>query len=294
MKALWAYEPFHQDQKRISGMHRLLRQLVGSPSNIEAGFIVTRTETNLNLAFDVPDHERFSLYPRKLIKESLKKSKVSIDNKRIHVVDYETLSNTKAVDRMLAVAKSRKAGLIALYTQSRAGFRRFVLGSFAETMIHRSSTDLLLANPKVEFSKNIKKVFFLSDFTPASKKHLTHVVQLCRRLKAQLVVFHAAEAVYKWSLDENNAKIKAYRRKVEKTKTEIEKECQRASVKCDVVITSDMWSTSDIAIRTADKMNVDLLVVAAKSSPMAALMGGSITRQLVRASSKPVLVLKRG
>lgn len=292
MKALWAYEPFHQDQKRTSGMYELLRQLVGSPSNIEVGFVVTGMEANLNLAFDVPYEERFSLYPRRLIKESLKKAKISVDDKRIHVVEYETFSNTKAVDQMLGLAKSRKAGLIALYTQSREGFQRFMLGSFAETTIHRSSTDLLLVSPKVEFSNKVKNVFFMSDFTPASKKDLQRVIQICKQLKASLTVFHAAEVIYSWSLDENSPKVKAYRRKVEKTKTWIDQACRRASVKCDVIVSSEMSSTSEIALREAKRSKSDLLVVAAKSGPRAALMGGSITRKLVRASVKPVLVLK--
>jgi nucleotide-binding universal stress UspA family protein len=292
MKALWAYEPFHQDQKRIRGMYRLIRQLVSSPSNIEVGFVVTRTEADLSLALDIPLAERFSLYPRRLLKQSLKNSKISIKDKSIHVIDYETFSNTKAVDRLLALARSRKVDLVALFTQSRKGFRRFLLGSFAETAIHRSTTDLLLANPQTEFSKQVKSVFFMSDFTPASKRHLGRVVGICKRFKAQLTVFHSAEPIYNWSLDEGNPKIHAYRRKVQETKTWVEQMCESESVSCKVVIDSQMQSVSLMALRAAKKSESDLLVVAAKSGSMTALMGGSVTRQIVRGSDKPVLVLK--
>lgn len=44
MKALWAFEPFHQDKTRIKGMHNTLSLLAGSPSKVEVGFVVTRTE----------------------------------------------------------------------------------------------------------------------------------------------------------------------------------------------------------------------------------------------------------
>jgi len=293
MKALWAYEPFHQDEKRIGGMHQLLKQLVATPSNIEVGFIVTRTESSLNLAFDIPHEERFSVYPRKLVKESLKKSKVSIDDKKIHVVDCETFSNTKAVDRLLNLAKSRNSDLIALNTQSRHGFQRLVLGSFAENAIHRSRVNLLLVNPKIDFSKKLKSVFFMTDFSPASKKQIKQVIHICKQLKASLTVFHAAEVIYKWSLDESNPKIHAYRRKVARTQSWIEQECRRASIKCNVIVSSEMRSVTEMALKLAKKTKSDLIVVAAKSGAMTALMGGSITRQVVRESAKPVLVLKK-
>ncbi len=292
MKALWAYEPFHQDDTRIKGMHLLLKQLVGSPSNIEVGFVVTRTEPNLNLAFNIPYEDRFSVYPRKIVKDSLRRAKVSVEDRKIHVDDYETFSNTKAVDRFLTLAKSRNADLIALYTQSRHGFQRLALGSFAETAVHRSKTSLLLANPQVTFFKKTKNIFFMSDFTPASKKHLKQVIQICKKLKAHLTVFHAAEVIYKWSLDESNPKIHAYRRRVNRIQSWIEQECQRASVNCRVIVNSEMRSVSELALKAAAKTKSDLIVVAAKSGPMTALMGGSITRQLVRASVKPILVLK--
>jgi len=292
MKALWAYEPFHQDENRIRGMHQLLKQLVVTPSNIEVGFIVTRHEPSLHLAFDIPPEDRFSLYPRKLIKESLKKSKISVDDKKLHVIDYETFSDTKAVDRLLSLAKSRSSDLIALYTHSRHGFQRLVLGSFAETAIHRSRVNLLLVNPKSDFSKKVKNVFFMTDFSPASKKHLKQVVHICKQLKAALTVFHAAEVIYKWSLDESNPKIHAYRRKVARAQSRIEQECRRAIIKCNVIVGSEMRSVTDMALKSAKKNKSDLIVVAAKSGAMTALMGGSITRQVVRESTKPVLVLK--
>lgn len=291
MKALWAYEPFQQDKKRVRGMYQLLKQLV-VPSNIEVGFIVTRHESDLNLAFDIPLEERFTLYPRKLIKKSLKESKISIEDKKIHVVDYETFSNTKVADRLLSLAKSRNVNLIALYTHSRHGFHRFVLGSFAETLIHRTQVDLLLVNPKIDFSKKVKNVFFMTDFSPTLKKHLKKIVLICKHLNATLTIFHAAEVIYEWSLDESNPRFHAYRRKIAKTKSWIEHECQQAGIKYDVIVTSEMRSITEMALESAKNYKSDLIVVAAKSGAMTALMGGSITRQIVRESTKPVLVLK--
>ena len=292
MKVLWALEPFHQDKKRIKDMHKLLEQFVSRKAGIEVGFIVTRSEGELNRAFDIPFEERFSAYPRKVLKKSLRKAKVAIEDKNIHVVDHETFSTTKAVDRFLSLAKSRGSDLIALYTHARHGIVRFTLGSFAETAIHRSKTSLLLVNPKTNFSPKVKRIFYTSDFSPASKKHFKRVIQLSKKLNAQLTVFHHAEPIYKWSLDESNPKIHAYRRKVKRMQVWIEQECKRAGISGKVIVASEFSGTTDLIFKSMNKAKADLIVVSAKVGPVAALMGGSITRQVVRESQKPVLVLK--
>ena len=292
MKALWAYEPFHQDKARIKGLHQLLKQLVTQPSHIEVGFIVTRTEPSLNLAFDVPYQERFSLYPHKLVKQSLQKAGVRIDDKKIHVVDHQTFSNSNAVAQLLKLAKARNKDLIALYTQSRHGLQRLTLGSFAETAIHQSRINLLLLNPGAALSPKMKAVFYMTDLAPASKKHFKQVVSICKQLQTRLTVFHAAEVIYQWSLEQHDPQVRAYRRKVASMQAWMEQECRRASIPCDVIIHSAMRPVTEMALKFAKQSKADLIVVAAKSSAMAALMGGSITRQIVRASKKPVLVLK--
>lgn len=292
MKALWAFEPFHQDKMRIKGMHNTLALLTGSPTKIDVGFVVTRTESSLNLAFDVPKEERFNAYPRKLIRQDLKKSRLKIGDKNIHVIDYETMSNTKAVDRLLKLARDRGADLIGLFTHARKGYFRFALGSFAETAIHRSKKSLLIFNPQTQAASKIRKTLFASDFSPSSKKHLKKVIAYCGKLKSRLVVFHHADATYKWSLDESNSEVRAYRSKVNRMKSWIEKECLRAGITYEVIVDSDFGATADLIFNNVKKKKIDLLVVCAKTGPMAALMGGSVTRQVVRGSSVPVLVLK--
>ena len=60
-----------------------------------------------------------------------------------------------------------------------------------------------------------------------------------------------------------------------------------------MIVSSEMRSVTEMALKLAKKTKSDLIVVAAKSGAMTALMGGSITRQVVRESAKPVLVLKK-
>jgi nucleotide-binding universal stress UspA family protein len=292
MKALWALEPFHQDSKGIQGMHRMLAQLTGDPAQIEVGFIVTRNESDLNLAFKVPQKQRFTLYPRKLLKAALQKAKCTIAEKKIHVIDFNTITTTQTVDRLLKLAHSRGADLIALHTHSRKGFMRLALGSFAETAIHRSKKSLLLMNPKSTWSGSIKQILFASDFTPGSEKHLKKSIELSKQLGAKLTVFHQAQINYKWSLDESNPQIQNYRKEVNKMYAKIIHLCEGAGIAHEIVLAAEFSGASDLILKTAKKVKADLIIVSAKVGPLAALMGGSTTRQVIRESTKPVLVLK--
>jgi nucleotide-binding universal stress UspA family protein len=292
MRALWAFTPFDADSKQLAGFYRTLAQVTGSEDDIEVGFISSHTESDLNLAMDVPRSERHTAYPKKLIKSAQRGARISIDDAKIHVVDYPTVSTTKAVDRLLRLARERNAGLIGLFTQARRGFQRLVLGSFAETAIHRSKTNLLLASPKATFSPKIRTVLFASDFSESSMKHLRSIVALCRRLKAKLIVYHAAEMAFRWANDDRHPGVEIYRRQVEARRIAIQKMCARGGVSCDVRITADFATVAKNVLRLAQEKSVDLIVVTAKAGPAATLVGGSVTRRIARTSSTPVLVLK--
>jgi len=292
MKALWALSPFHQDKKLVQSMHSLLEQIVGKRSDIEIGFIADRCENELNLAFDIPYEDRFDAYPRKLLKESLGKAKIKIEDKQIHVVNGEFFTTTKSVDCFLSLAKARNSNLVALYTHAHKGYTRFIMGSFAETALRRSKLNLLLVNPKTSFSPKLRNILFASDYGPAAKKQIKPVLELSKKLNAQLIVFHHANPILSASPKESTPTIHENSKKLSQMEVWIKRECARAGVSCKVIVDSTSRGTADLILKNGSKFKTDLFVVSAKAGPLLALMGGSVTRQVVRAASKPVLVLK--
>lgn len=294
MKALWSYEPFHQDSQRVKSMHLILSQLVGNADKVHIGFISTHHEPDLTLAFDVPKDKRFKEYPESQIKKELKAAKIKFADAKVQVVEHQVYSKTKIVDRMLELASENNCELIGLFTHARKGYLRLMIGSFAETAIHRSQKDLLLLNPKVVVKSAVKNVLFASDFGANSKKEFAKIFRYTKNLGAKLTVFHHAKATYKWSLDEENPKIINYRKSVNKMIAWIEVESRKAGIKANIVVASELQSTSDLIFKLVKKNKINLIAVSAKSGPMAALMGGSVTRQIVRESNVPVLVVKSG
>lgn len=292
MKTLWALEPFHQDTKKIKQMHNLILQFLDSRNELEVGYIATGAENELALAFDVPAEERFTIYPLNLIKKLLKKAKIRIDNSNIFVEYFDTLSTTKAVDHLLAHAKKADSELIVVASHTRHGIKRLVLGSFAETIIHRSGKSILVVNPNTTFSKKISNIFYSSDFGSNERKYIIQAIELSAKLKAKLTIFHMPKISYNWELDESESGTEGYRDHVKKMCKDIQNECSKRKVECKTIIPTVIKPISELAIKVAKKSHADLIVVSAKSGPLTALMGGSITRQIVRTSHQPVLILK--
>lgn len=292
MKALWALDPFHQNSDAIQSMHSLVSSLTQSPDDIELGYVATQKPPGSS-PHPLPHYPvRVDDYSKKLIQRQLQEAHIELNPTHLHVVNNQTLSMTAIVDSLLRLARQQNADVVALYTQTRKGLVDKLIGSFAETAMHRSRMDLLLMNPKTEFSGHIKNVTFAYDFEKTSKKHFLKALQYCHDWSAQLTVVHASEIVYRWSLDEKNPRIQKYRERINQKKIWIEDEAQKKGVPLQIVIESDFDSISEAILKEAQQAKADLLILGAKSGPHMPLMGGSVARQVVRTSGIPILILR--
>lgn len=292
MKTLWAIEPFNQDINVVKKLHNLIMQFVDSGDELEAGYIATGSENELAFAFDIPIEERFTVYPLGLIRKILEKAKINIQGTNLFVEHFDTLSTTKAVDQLLSHAERSGCELIVVASHTRHGMKRLILGSFAETIIHRSHKSLLVVNPNTSFSDKISHVFYSSDFGGDEKEYISRAIGLAGRMNAKLSVFHVPKITCMTEPGAKGSGAAKYSDHVQEMCDYIREQCRDRDVIFDLIIPSVMGSVSDLAIKSAKKSKADLIVVSAKSGPMTALMGGSITRQIVRASHQPVLILK--
>lgn len=293
MKVLWGYVPFQQKTPAIQEMAKLIRQFGSMTKDVHIGCVVTGNESYFNTAFDIPISKRFTVYPQKFLIDELKRAKVNLEESRIHVVPFHTLSTTRSVDRFLDLAKSHNIKLLALFTGGKSALGRFFIGSFTETAVHRSHLNLLIVNPKTKIPVNVKNVFFASDYSESSKRDVLQLLKICKSLKAKLTVFHAADSIYKWANDESSPEVITYRKNIDQMTEWIKRSGKAARVSCEVIVKSEFKPIFEQSINRSKKAKADLIVVSAEAGPTAALMGGSVTRQILRNSTRPVLVIKR-
>ncbi len=292
MKALWGVEPFHQTETQIRKTFRFISAVCGNKSSVEVGFIVTGTENELNLAFDVDENKRFTSYPKEILKKKLKSAGAEGKRIRINVINYPTFSKTKAASRLLKLAKDKDCDLCVIFSQGGGVIKKLFLGSFAESAVHLSDQRLLIINPHAKLSVKLRTVLFCYESSKESANALKKMIRLCQKRQAKLVIFHAAQFCFGVPDNEASEEVRAYNRAVKKWKTEIEKKCTKAKIKYEIQISSEFAMVSDLALKVAKKVRADLISVLARSDSTTALMGGSVTRQILRSSSLPVLVMR--
>jgi nucleotide-binding universal stress UspA family protein len=292
MKALWGVEPFQQSETQIGRTYRFISEVCGDKGKIEIGFIITRMENDLNLAFDVDKDKRFTSYPKEILERKLKRSGVQSKNVRINIVDYPTFSKTKAASRLLKLSKDKDCDICVIYSQGGGEIKKLFLGSFAESAVHLSDQKLLIINPHTKLSKKIRTVLFCYEPSKDSADALKEMIKFCQKRGAKLVIFHAAQFCFGMPANEVSDDVKAYNDEVKKWQSDIGRMCAKSKVKCEFHISSELEMISELALKTAKKVRADLISVLAKSGPTTALIGGSVTRQILRSSNLPVLVLR--
>jgi nucleotide-binding universal stress UspA family protein len=293
MKIFWGIDPFHQNKTQLQRAYKLILAMQAKPKDeIHVGYVVTRNETDLTLAFDVPIDERFTSYPKKVLEKKLKNAGIPTQKLRLHVVDFPTLSTTKAAEYLLKMAKQNSCDLCVVYSQGGSSVKKLFLGSFAESIVHLAQNKLLVVNPHSKLQSGIKSVFFCYDGERGSQKALEDTIVFCKEKGARLIVFHAARFSYNIADKNLSSDEKAYNQKLNQTKKSVEDACAKQKVICKFIISTKFEMISTLALKHASKQRADLVAVVAKSGRGTALMGGSVTRQILRASRVPVLVLR--
>ncbi len=291
MKILWTFDPFEKNKQLRFFGKKLLLNLFDKSDKVKAVYMASRSEINLTTAFDVPKKNRFTIYPKKLIKSELKKlNLMKID---VVVIPELSMSTTASVKKLASFAKESKTDLIVISTHGKVGLPRFILGSFAESLVHSAQTNVLLYNQKTKLSKTPKKLVYAHDFSRKGADGLPQVLDYANKWNASLVIVHVPESNYSFSFQGPDEDAESYRKYVNDVAIQIEQTVRRRGIPCEIFI-EPSWkkSASQSILDTVKKVNADIAIVTAKSGKMAALLGGGVTRNIIRESRVPTLILK--
>lgn len=292
MKTLWGLEPFHQDKAKIQTMYSLIRQFSPNDQEIDIGFIATRDIQALNLAFDVPASERYSKFPHRIIVKNLLKAKIPLHEQNIIVNDIDTISTTTAVQAFLDLAKKQKSELLAIFTQDKKDFVKFTLGSFAETATELSPKNLLIVSPNVKPIKKITSFLYASDFHEKNKGDILEMLEMSLLLKSKIVIYHHSLDIARYKKDKKDPDNVKSKKRIDDFCKWIQEQARVKKAKVKIITEGSFNSVSESIIATAKKEKVHLIAVTAKTSKLKSIFVGSTTKQVLRYSEVPVLVLK--
>lgn len=292
MKVLWSFEPAGLKSAEISHLHSLILKFAKSDSNIVLSHIEGEVYAGAADPYGLTAIYMNQRKPEQEVEASLKAAKVNLKPVQKVFSSIPVSSVSGAIRKTLQVGQKKGVDAIALFTQSKKGLERFLAGSFAETMVHLSQKDLILLSPHAEKAPEKGPVIFMDDFSAESKKAVEKAMDLAKSVGSDLIVYHVPHFAYSSPINGENKWVVRYRKMVDQRVAQIEKLGQSKKVKVTVVLGTSKTPIIDSVLKLAKEQSASLIVVAAKIGRLGSLLGGSVTRQLVRRSPLPTYIFK--
>ena len=289
MRIAWAFNPFDDNRRLQKNAVALLDAVRGGDGPLEVVYVASPAEAQLATAFDVPAAERFSAHPKRLIEAALRE--LGVARATVTVLPQRSASLTAGVRALAAHLAQRKPALTLIASHARQGLPRLMLGSFAESFVHVSKTDLLVFNAHSRV-RAPQALLFAHDLSAAADQGLRAAIGYAKRWRCALHVIHVPDPAYGFTLSGREAQVEAFRRTVREQVAGVEATLKRAGLSGSVVIDPAWNPVAELILKRRQRVRADMLVVVAKTGRLASLVGGSVTRQLLRAAPLPVLVIK--
>ncbi len=214
------------------------------------------------------------------------------------VIFADGSSTQMAVMALLNHAKKTECELIAISSHARKGLKRFLLGSFAETLSLQSSIPLLVVNPHQRTdSKDFKKVLFPTDFSSASIEGLEIVCDSFQKIQTHLILFHSYTIPIQFSVEPfvnyplPQSEIDLDFKRTEKMGLNWCKELRNRGISCEFLIDRKSDFVISGILAAAKRNKVGMIAMVSTTGKWGARILGSVTRQVLRESPRPVWIV---
>jgi nucleotide-binding universal stress UspA family protein len=294
-KVIWAID-LEGDNDAILKSARALRPLLAAThATVEPVFVLS---PKIRIA---PKHlhrweQPFRALAEKRITGLISQAELPNVEKPQVIVEPEP-SLRAAVDRLLTHAEKAGADLIVASTHARKGFSRFLVGSFAETLILMSRIPVLTVNPKCNEAKaKISKVLFPTDFSQASRRGFESAIALTKQLGARLCLYYKTPEVISAAFPEALAAYQYAEETTEQLKTSGEAWtdwARKRGVEAELVFDESPGDPDQAIVAFAADLKPELIAMVAQRGPAAAALLGSTTRHVIREADCPVWVQQR-
>jgi nucleotide-binding universal stress UspA family protein len=235
-------------------------------------------------AYNIPPKDRYTIYPNKLIKALVKK--LDLKGLKIEVLVEKSLSLTKLINKIVIFSKKNKSDLILIATKSKVKFPGIVLGSFAETMIHLSICDLIIFREMTNSDFEVpNKILYAFDFSPKGRAGLERAILYSKKWNSKLIIVHVP-------IPEIGIPTDTFEITTNKAIENLKKFLIKEKVENEIFVDYENAEVTDKILKIAKLTNADIIAVAAQANKLKALLGGSVTRKVIRESLQPVLVFK--
>ncbi len=294
---IWAVDALAEDKKLQDKIVKFLKVIAPSlDCEIEPVFILTPDQLKVEKKAFPAKAGTLHIEAEKRLNDWMKKVKIKglLPPTIMLSSDYSLRSGVKA---LLEEAKKKGATCIAASTLARKGASRFLLGSFAETLVLMSDIPVLLVQPKSTVGTKVSKILFPTDFSENSKRAFQQAAQFAKSVGAQMLLFHQIEYLNAYTMEPLGG-IPNYQQyfnedKLQKTKlgnSWIE-EIGKSGVKGKFLLGQKAAFSAEAILAVAKKEKPSLIAMASESGAVLATLLGSTTRQVLRHSTVPMWIV---
>jgi nucleotide-binding universal stress UspA family protein len=197
-------------------------------------------------------------------------------------------------------ALTTKADLIVIGTHGRRGFKRLLLGSVAETVLHEGPCPVLTVSPHAKAASSgvvaFKRILCPIDFSPSALQALDFALDLAKHSAGFVTLLHVVE----WLAEDEPRSSRHFN--IPKFRGHVVNDAKQR-LRLLVTELSEAWCESEVLIvagrahreilQAAEALSTDLIVMGAQGrGGMGLAMFGSTTEQVVRGAACPVLTAR--
>jgi nucleotide-binding universal stress UspA family protein len=219
------------------------------------------------------------------------------------VVDFRVQEAGFVHEEIVAQIDATRADLLVLGTHGRSGFQRLFLGSVSEKVIRKVTCPTLIVPPRapdaVDASVQFRRILCPIDFSESSLDALAYAINLAEEADARLTLLHVVELPRVLSEEptavdvdiprlHGSAAAEAFRRLHGLIP-------EQASTYCTVETAVVEGRAYREILRHASEGRSDLIVMGVHGrGVLDLLVFGSTTHHVIRVSTCPVLIVRRG
>lgn len=309
LKILWAVDAF-DDQSGVKENEVRMLQTFARRTTIEVDPVYVLSPLELGVALEFSPHWTGTYIPsaKKALAQVLKGVKIpGLREPQVQVHDRPSLRGSVQV--FADYASKNSYDLIIAGSHGRSGFQRLMLGSFAEQLLLCSEVPVLVVGshserwPDDENDQNMR-ILFPNELDQPGSSVLNEALDFARTIGAKVTLLHSiprpVEQVFQSGVYLLSGGwipvpvfIEKQRLKKEEAAGKFMSLAQQRGVDCNLSIDDTSLSITESIFKHARDTKAGLIVMEAESGPVSTSILGSVTRQIVRSATCPVLVIRR-
>lgn len=267
---------------------------------VEPVYILSPDGLNWRGDFSGPWVKRYEPLAREAAWQTLEKFNPELISP-LRILVNQKVSLRGDVAKLNQYAARKKASFVLVKTQARHGLERWVLGSFAESLMLQAKVPMVAINPHTRPPNGLQHLLFPTDLSAASKRAFLKVVEICRKWNAALVLAHklpdplepiVQSGVYMagggWITLADYFEKEASQRRAQLV--EWQDIAERKGVKTSVRIIDEPGAVPASIIAAAAQEQSEMISLSSQASRTSSVLVGSVARQLLRSAPSPLMI----